>query len=154
MVGTATTKHPSHFGIANPVPWVKWKCSPFFFFFEPCGFPSQIRCRLRDRKTDTVVLWYCETPSASEDCSNFLSFLISVEFLRSLMHLTRGWQHWLCAIGVEMHPACYSSCLFSFLYWTCMSLCLLKTCTHVHKHDILIQANNTDNIMLGVILCI
>lgn len=98
MVGTATVKHPCYYGIGNLVSWVEWKRRPFF---APCGFPSQIRCRHRDRKTDTVVLWYCETPSASEGSSNFLSFFISVEFLSSLMYLTCVWQRWLCAIGVD-----------------------------------------------------
>lgn len=102
-------------------------------FFAPCGFPSQIRCRHRDRKTDTVVLWHCETPSASEGSSNFLSFFISVEFLSSLMYLTCVWQRWLCAIGVD--ASCSLPRLPVFLGWACMSLYLLEHYTHIRYED-------------------
>lgn len=50
----------------------EWERRPFF---APRGFPSRIRCRHRDRKTDTAVLWYWGSPSALEGSGNFLSFL-------------------------------------------------------------------------------
>lgn len=102
-VGRATVKHPCYYGIGNLVSWVWVETQTFFFFFSVrlVVFLLESGADTETGRQTQPVLWYCETPSASEGSGNFLSFFFSVEFLSSLMYLTRVWQRWLCAIGVE-----------------------------------------------------
>ena len=71
----------------------EWKRRPFFFFFF---FFGRLGVFFLGSGADTEPgrqpqpgLCYCGTPSASEGSGNFLSFFFSVEFLSSLMYLTR-----------------------------------------------------------------